>query len=336
MVRGSREPRLRIRLDRICAVAIVSLPLLLAACATRKKPAATAPPPESRFVRQEISVPGTGRSYPVWRTRAPGRPILLFHPINGLSPDCLRFALELERWGYRVYLPGLYGDPVAGDPAYGYDRELGSIRVIRRAGTWNPVSAESTGAIVGDAAAIARWVSRREGGRRLAVIGNSLTGAFPLALLDESCVGLAVLGQPALPAKRLPRILLRLPQPAEERRALPLDEEKWSAIARALRRDPDKRLVGFHYQDDPVASIERFDTLHERLARAGLSRRFTAYVKTPVSGTFAAERRGWVVAAETEERRKMVTPHSTYLDAENEADRAWFRERLRETLARGW
>jgi dienelactone hydrolase len=320
--------------------------LLLPACATRELPALAAkgasvrkpgdsPPPESRFVRFEIALPGSGRAYPVWRTRAPGRPLLLLHPINGLSPDCLRLALELEQWGYRVYLPSLYGDPVGREPAYGYNRELASIKVIRRAGTWNPLSTESTGPIVEDVAALARAVSGREGGRRLAVVGNSLTGSFPLALLDEPCVGLAVLGQPAVPVKRVPQILLRLPQAPSEREALPLDEEKWGKVLAAMRRHPGKRIVGFHYEDDPIASIPRFDTLRERLAGAGLGSRFTAYVASPPGSGYASAR-PWVVARETAEIQRMLTPHSTYLDAADEADRAWFRQRLRAELAKGW
>lgn len=319
----------------------------LPACASRESPAFAsmgspesasgfAAPSESSFLRCEIEVPGTGRSYPVWRTRSAGRPVLLLHPLNGLSPDCLRFALELERWGYRAYLPGLYGDPVGDEPAYGYDRELASIRVIRRAGTWNPVSTESTGPIVEDVAALARAISRREGGRSLAVVGNSLTGAFPLSLLDESCVRLAVVAQPAAPVKRVHQILMRLPQAPVERRALPLDEAKWERVFAAMRRHPAKRIVGFHYEEDPISSIERLDALRERLAAAGLASRYKAYVASPPGSDYAVARRSWVVARETAEPKRMLTPHSTYLDAVDEGDRAWFRQRLREELARGW
>lgn len=309
-------------------------PLLLGACAAAKGPSDGAPPSESRFVRHEIPVSGTGRSYPVWRTRAPGSPVLLLHALNGPSPDLLRFALELERWGHRVYVPSLYGDPIGDEPAFGYDRELSSIRLLRRSGTWNPVSTESTGPVVEDVAAMARWVSRREGGRSLVVIGNSLTGAFPLALLDEPCVRLAVLGQPALPARRLGAVLLHLPQGEKKRRSLTVTEEKWTWIVNAMRRNPGKRVVGFHYRDDPMAAIERFDELHERLAGEGLASRFTAYVMVPPDPDGTEARRGWVVTGETDERRKMTTPHSTFLDAESEPDREWFRARLREALAR--
>lgn len=309
---------------------------LVCGCAAIRKSEDSPAPRESRFVRLEIPIPGTSRTYPVWRTRSPGRPILLFHAINGLSPDFLRFALDLEQWGYRVYLPSLYGDPISGEPAYGYDKEITSVRVIRRSGIWNPVSTESAGLIIEDAAAMARWVSKAEGGRHLAVIGNSLTGAFPLALLEEPCVRIAVLGQPAAPAKRLPLILLRIPQSPEKQRSLTLTEEKWNKIVGAMRRNPDKQILGFHYREDPMASIHRFDELHDRLSRAGLANRFTAYVMIPPGSPYASERRRWVVGAETREKQGMLTPHSTYLDSENEEDREWFRSHLRKALASAW
>lgn len=306
-------------------------------CVSTGKPGTKAATPdlpkESSFVRSEVAIPGTERSYPIWRTRSGGRPVLLLHPINGLSGDFLRFALELETWGYRVYFPSLYGDPIKGEPAFGYDRELGSIKLLRESGTWNPVSPESTGPIVDDVRAIARWVSRREGGRDLVVVGNSLTGTFPLALLDEACVKTAVLGQPALPAMRVPQVMMRIPQSMEKKRALTLTGIQWEAVTASLRRHPDKRIIGFHYLEDPIAPIERFDSLHERLEAEGLAARFKAYVLSPDGEAYAAERRAWVVGSDTVERRKMVTPHSTYLDAENMTDRKWFRDRLRKALA---
>ena len=310
--------------------------LFLSSCAVIGEAPGSPPPRESRFDRIEIPIPGTDRTYPGWRTRSTGRPVLLLHAINGPSPDFLRFALELEEWGYRVYLPSLYGDPIEGEPAYGYNKQLSSIRLLRQSGTWNPVSKETAGPVVEDAAVMARWISRREGGRRIAVIGNSLTGAFPLALLDEPCVRVAVVGQPALPAMRIPQVMLRIPQSKSKQRALTLTDEKWESIVKALRANPGKRILGFHYLTDPIAPIERFDALHDRLDAAGLADRFNAFVMTPPDRPYAAERSDWVVGAVTVERKKMVTPHSTYLDAKNEEDLRWFRDHLRKALSRAW
>jgi len=336
MTSSASEKSCRRRKSLLLALAFFIGAIVQTGCVTTGKPGAKAATPdlpkESSFVRSEVAIPGSERSYPMWRTRSGGRPVLLLHPINGLSGDFLRFALEMESWGYRVYFPSLYGDPIKGGPAYGYDEELGSIKLLRESGTWNPVSTESTGPIVDDVRTMARWVSGQEGGHGLIVVGNSLTGTFPLALLDEPCVKTAVLGQPALPAMRVPQVILRIPQSMKKRRALTLTDAQWNSIAVSLRKNPDKRIIGFHYREDPIAPIERFDSLHDRLEAEGLADRFKAYVLSPDGEAYAAERRAWVVGSDTVERRKMVTPHSTYLDAENLEDREWFRGHLQRAL----
>lgn len=289
-------------------------------------------PAESRFVKLSATVSGSGESYPVWRTRSYGKPVLLLHPINGLSPGLLNLALEMEKWGYRVYLPSLYGDPIMGEPAFGFDRGLAMIKFLKKDGRWNPVATDTVGPIVDDVAGLARWVSSREGGRRIAVVGNSLTGMIPLAVLDESVVRVAVLGQPATPVLRMHEIAGRIPQPKEKREALSISDDDWNSIERSLRRDSRKRIFGFHYVDDPVASIERFDVLNQKLSDAGLASRFKAYVMESPGQGYADERSSWVVGSETAERRKMLTPHSTYGVAESEEDQEWFRSKLRRAL----
>ncbi|MDF1659609.1 MAG: hypothetical protein P1U58_18470 [Verrucomicrobiales bacterium] len=289
-------------------------------------------PEESRFVKVSAKISGSGEVYPVWRTRSAGKPVLLLHPINGLSPKFLRFALEMERWGYRVYLPSLYGDPIMDEPAFGFDRGLAMIKFLKKDGRWNPVATDTMGPIVDDVAGLARWVSQKEGGRRIAVIGNSLTGMMPLAILDEPSVRVAVLGQPATPALQVHEIAGRIPQSKEKKEAISISEDDWKSVEGALRRDSRKKIFGFHYVDDPMASIARFDVLHERLADAGLSSRFKAYVLERPGAGFADERSSWVVGNETAEKRKMLTPHSTYGANENSEDQAWFRKQLKSAL----
>ncbi len=290
-------------------------------------------PPESRFVRLSIPVASATGSFPTWRTRSPGRPVLLLHAINGLTPALLHLALEMESWGYRVYLPSLYGDPIEGEPAYGFNKTVSMIKVLKQDGRWNPISTTDLGPIVDETAMIARWISRNEGGQRLIVMGNSLTGAFPLSLLDEPCVQVAVIAQPATPVPRMHEILTRSPRSVAERSSLSLDEVGWARLIRALRSDPGKRIIGFNYHDDPIGTIERLDQLHERLAKAGLASRFRAYVLSQETSDFA-EGRSWVRGGYTLEKPRMLPPHSTFIEPENLTDRDWFRDRLRESLRR--
>lgn len=290
------------------------------------------PPAESRFVQLKVSIPGAEEACPVWRTRSPGKPVLFLHPINGLNPGLLHLALEMEKWGYRVYLPSLYGDPIMGESAYGFDKGISMIRFLKQDGRWNPVATDTMGLIVEDVASIARWVSRKEGGRRIAVIGNSLTGMMPLAILDEPSVRVAVLGQPATPVLRMHDIAFRIPQSKEKREALSISEEKWESVVRAMRSDSRKRIFGFHYVEDPLASIDRFDSLNRRLGEAGIRNRFRAHVLGPIGDSYADERSEWVNGGTTAERPRMLLPHSTYGAAENPEDQEWFREQLRKSL----
>lgn len=328
---------------RFCLLAIplllssacVSVPAVHVASSSELEMERTVAPPESRFVKIRIPVDTDTGSFTAWRTRSPGRPVLLLHAINGLSPALLHLALEMETWGYRVYLPSLYGDPILGEPAYGFNKTVPMIKFLKQDGRWNPVSTRELGPIVDEVVMIARWVSRNEGGRRIAVMGNSLTGSIPLALIDEPCVQLAVLGQPATPVPRMHEIFLRSPRSEEERASLSLDEAGWNRLIRALRRNPGKRILGFNYRDDPLGTIERFEHLHERLAAQGLGHRFSAFVLAREGDDFA-EHRPWIRGGITEEQPKMLTPHSTFIEPENPEDRAWFRSRLREAMARLW
>ncbi|MAS92301.1 MAG: hypothetical protein CMO55_03815 [Verrucomicrobiales bacterium] len=331
---------IRKRLVYLLQFLAVALLLPLTGCVTmtpasKEKPAINEAPPESSFTKLEITVPGSDRTYPTWRTKSYGKPILLLHPINGLNPDLLHFALELEDWGYRVYMPSLYGDPILGKPAYGYDKGMATIKVIRKDGNWNPIATDTLGPVTDDVAYLARWVSRKEG-RNIAVMGNSLTGSFPLAILDEPSVKVAVLAQPATPVMKVPQIMMRIPQSEEMQRSLSMSESDWGKTVSALRRYPSKRIIGFHYSNDPIAPIAKFDELHDRLADAGLSSRFKAYVKSPADSDYAKERSGWVVGSETAEKRKMLTPHSTYIVPENFEDQEWFRRKLKSSLGQLW
>ena len=205
------------------------------------------------------------------------------------------------------------------------------IKVLKKDDRWNPVQTDTVGPIVEEVAGLARWVSAREGGRRIAVMGYSLTGILPLAIFDEPSVQVAILGQPATPALRLHEIAGRIPQSQEKREALSMSEEDLDSVVRAMKRDSRKRIFGFHYVHDPMASIERFDVLNERLAENGLGNRFRAYVMERPGEEFVGER-PWGVGNETEEKRKLLTPHSTYGANTNEEDQDWFRSQLKQAL----
>ncbi|MDF1657518.1 MAG: hypothetical protein P1U58_07890 [Verrucomicrobiales bacterium] len=296
----------------------------------------TTSPPEAAFVKMDL--PGTAKApaYATWRTKSPGRPILLLHALNGISPSVLHWALDMESWGYRVYIPSLYGDPIQEEPAYGYDNGIAATKFLADAPEWDLNSTSHPGPIIAEVRALAKAVSAREGNQDIAVIGNCLTGIFPLAIMDEPYVRVAVLSQPAMPVMKLHEIFFRIPQSKGKQRSLPLSANHLNPILNAIAANPSKRILGFHYAHDPVAPILKFDQLHETLDEAGLTNRFTAYVMEKPDSSYAARRPRWVVGETTEQKRKLLTPHSTLSNPESLDDRDWFRARLREELDRAW
>lgn len=316
------------------SLSLAAFAFLAQSCATNCcQPEKTPPPPQSRFIRSEIPMPGSEKSYPVWRTRSPGKPVLLLHALNGISPKTLLFALEMEGWGYRVYLPSLYGQTIGGQSAFGYDMALNMSKKLKRDPDWNLFDSNHPGSILEDVAKMSRWVAQQERGRDLTVIGNCLTGNFPLALLDQPAVKTVVLAQPALPVVKNYQVLFQLPQFPHKRRSLALPQGTLDRGLAAMKANPKKRIVGFHYSNDPLAAPVKFDTLHRKLKLAGLEDRFTAYVLSPENSNYA-ETRDWVMGGVTAIPKKLLVPHSTLINPESLTDREWFRNRLRGELRR--
>ncbi|MCB1237106.1 MAG: hypothetical protein KDM91_18705 [Verrucomicrobiae bacterium] len=308
--------------------------LFLNSCASLHcAPEKTAAPCERCF--EKISNASHGDKYPFWVTRSPGKPVLLLHAMNGLSPRTLELAREMEGWGCRVYLPSLYGPSIKkANDAYGFDDVGGAGRYLKKSPDWNTECPGDAGQILDDIRGMAGWVSRREGGRDVVVIGNCLTGMYPLVLMDEPFVKTVVLCQPATPLKKLGQVLLDLPQKPGLAAALGLPEEQVGRALDAMGQDRSKRVVGFHYTHDPLGAFEKFNTLSRRLGERGLGDRFATYLLAPMADRDAVAASGsWTEVGTTHQRRTLLLPHSTIINAATPCDRWWFREHLRAALA---
>lgn len=288
-------------------------------------------PDSDQFERIEIPVTSGSEKYPAWHTRSHGKPVLMLHAMNGISPETLHLALQMESWGYRVYLPSLYGDPIKGKCAYGYDNARAAAGFLKKDDRWNLDSKDCAGPILNDIEDMAKWIRNRERGADMIVIGNCLTGSFPIALLDIPEVKVAVIAQPAMPVKKLHQLFLKFPQSKEKRRALSIPVDEKNSALQAMKCDPEKRIVGFHYSNDPIAPVEKFDALHNTLTENGLENRFQAYVLSPPGVTYT-EDRNWVTGSDTQAQREFLSPHSTIINPATCSDRTWFRQKLREAL----
>ena len=183
--------------------------------------------------------------------------IVLLHELQGLSDGTLALAQCLADHKLTVYVPLLFG-------SVGQESETrGFIQACLR-GDFACSAASMTPPPVSGIEALCRRASELSGAP-VGVIGMSLTGSMPLALLRDRTVGAAVLCQPTLPFS----IVTRRPD----------DDQKTDLgvsgrdLADALRSDVS--LLALHYAKDPGCPEERMqrleDTFKDRVAIARIA-----------------------------------------------------------------
>jgi dienelactone hydrolase len=263
---------------------------------------------------------GKKHVYPTAITRPAGAPILVLHGLCGLDGATLDWGKTLSRHGWKVYMPMLNGEFDRCDP-------LAHSVSIKLSGNWKTSDPFASGQVLDDMGVVADQISALHGGKPLVVVGNCLTGSFPLALLSRPSVKTAVLCQPALPLKSAFQVLFKLPQSAKKRRALAIPPEQLNKSLRALH-DPSKRLYGFHYLEDPLASMDKFYWLHDALNRQGISSKFRPVVLVPAHSP-AGEK--WWITMKTPLKHGMITPHVTVTGGE-EVDRTPLRKLFNEMI----
>ncbi|MGV3663323.1 MAG: dienelactone hydrolase family protein [Prosthecobacter sp.] len=276
-------------------------------------------PPESAFKKLPSRKAPSGHDYPVYRTKkAAGPPILVLHEVNGLAAAVPDFCLELETHGWTAYAPLLWGK-------YGQDDLRDSLKTLEKDRCWNLHDPQSSGPIVKDLARMVEWISREHGGRRVVVMGNCLTGAFPLALLGHPKVRAGILCQPAMPvAENKLRWFLGLTS-REFKRSLAISDRDLNEVLQAMRQDSSKQLTGFHYLEDWIAPLSKFDLIHEKLTELGLQERFHPVVMVP-RGSHA--KKSWWKVETTTVPRNLKGPHNTVTAGGSRADREHLRKLL--------
>lgn len=210
----------------------------------------------------EQQVVTSGGKYPVTLTKRQGRPVLLLHELNGQSPGALSLAHELATRGCTVYVPRFFG-------CFGKDSifQFSGTTPIT-GGRWD-LSSKETGPVRQDVKQIAAWVMKRHPGESLTVIGNCMTGAFPIELLAQPGIDTAVVSQPALPMFEKDRRLLGLP------------EEAFEGTLAAMQANRRKRIISFNYLLDSTAPISGQEYLAKRTKDRGLTQNHRLFVGVP-------------------------------------------------------
>lgn len=120
-------------------------------------------------------------------------PLLLLHELNGLTEDTFDYAAELSK-DFTVYLPMLFGEK-------GKDSQnSGLLTYWLPWGEW-AIPSEGSAPVVDWLREVVSTIHAKHPLSKLRIIGNCMTGALPLALLNDKTVHSIVLAQPALPIR---------------------------------------------------------------------------------------------------------------------------------------
>lgn len=301
-------------------IAMATLQLTGCALVTHGKQYGKCPlPDESGFERREFHGGASGHTYPLYVTPSGQAPFLMLHPLGGLDPCTLEVCKELEERGWKVYAPILDGG------TYGERNIARSYLHIVKDPAWKVTNRHDCGNVLQDMRELAQSISKAHGGRRVVVMGNCMTGGMPLGMLDLPCVSTAVACQPALPFKTLKG------DPIKNAEAWAIPQDIETAAIHSLRRDPTKRILGFHFYEDPTAPYRKFEALHNRLGPE-LQDRFRPVVVLRGSSRMTPPAWWDEAVLRTSVRPSLSEPHSTVCGAMEPRDRKQLRKRFFELL----
>lgn len=185
-------------------------------------------------------------------------PVLLLHEMNGVTSETFRYAQELSA-DFTVYVPMLFGTKgeesvISGLWAYWFK----GVIALFPSGEWGTPPTGS--------APIVNWlrnvVLRMEEKHRaspIRIIGNCMTGALPLALLDNANVDAVVVAQPALPMKFFSWYT------SEDEASLGLSPEDW----RVAKERSQAKVLALRFETDWISPPAKYEAL-----RDGLRKRF--------------------------------------------------------------
>lgn len=177
-------------------------------------------------------------------------PVILLHELPGLETKTLDYAAKLSD-DFTVYVPILLGEIYQDSAILGFWEYFWG-------GEWDKQNDLSGSTIV------TQWlrkftakIAKEHSNQPVSIIGNCLTGALPLALLDNQQVTRIVLAQPTLPM----RTLLGLGGETE----LAISNKEWGLAKSRLNPEykPNRSAIayGTRFELDGKAPIEKYNYL---------------------------------------------------------------------------
>jgi len=119
-------------------------------------------------------------------------PLLVLHELPGFTPEFIALCQRLADEGFAIYAPLYFGHTGENSTV------MNPLRVLANP-NWSVRTSNHTCKELQWTRRLVTEVANRHAGKRVGVIGNCLTGGFPLALVTDPHVYAAVLSQPAIP-----------------------------------------------------------------------------------------------------------------------------------------
>lgn len=141
-------------------------------------------------------VKGRFEGRPYYKRGTSARTVVLIHEINGLSPGCIDFGVQLADARFTVVMPLLFGHPSQNSTILGEVEScvLGEFHCLEDGGK----SLDTTP--VSWTRSFVKELEKQAEIRAIGVIGMCQSGAFPLAAMNRgSKVRGVVMSQPAIP-----------------------------------------------------------------------------------------------------------------------------------------
>lgn len=126
----------------------------------------------------------------------PKPPVLLLHELNGLTSQTFRYAAQLSQ-DFTVYIPMLFGEK----GKTSFLNWKGWLAYWGWFGNEWSVPSEGSALIVNWLRDVVSDIERKHKSLPIRIIGNCMTGALPLALLNNANIDAVVVAQPALPMR---------------------------------------------------------------------------------------------------------------------------------------
>ncbi|MCG8614079.1 MAG: dienelactone hydrolase family protein [Pseudomonadales bacterium] len=192
-----------------------------------------------------------GLSKPVFKLGGDDQPaVLIMIELPGMTRHTVEFARRLNREGYTIYLPLLFGKP---DSPYEPGRNLFKICIQKE---FNLLAHHKPSQVTEWLRALCREMQKQSGGP-VGAIGMCFTGGFALSLLIDEAVAAPVVSQPGYARGFLTkkgRADLGIP-----------DSELDQAVSRSL--DENIPVLGLRFTHDVICPKARFDALEQRLGK---------------------------------------------------------------------